>query len=37
MGVGDMERPYLAVARMEDCQDENLVPLQGKSAAIHHN
>ena len=27
MGLGDAERPYLAMARMEDRQGENLVPM----------
>ena len=27
MGLGDVERPYLAMARMEDRQGGNLVPV----------
>ena len=27
MGLGDAERPYLVMARMEDCQGGNLVPV----------
>jgi hypothetical protein len=30
MGLGDAKRPYLAVVRMEDSQDGNLVPMVGK-------
>jgi len=36
MGLGDAERPYVAMARMEDRHGGNLVPVAGKSAAIHH-
>jgi hypothetical protein len=37
LGLGDAERPYLVVARMEDRQVETWFLWQGKSAAIHHN
>jgi hypothetical protein len=37
MGLGDAERPYLAMARTEDRQSGNLVLWLGKSAAIHRN
>ena len=37
MGLGNTERPYLTMARMEDRQGGNLVPVAGKSTAIHHN
>jgi len=30
MGLGNAERPYLAMARMEDRQGENLVPVAGE-------
>jgi hypothetical protein len=30
MGLGDAERSYLAMARMEDRQGGNLVPVAGK-------
>ena len=30
MGLGDVERPYLAMTRMEDLQDGNLVPVAGE-------
>jgi hypothetical protein len=35
MGLGDAERPYLAMARMENRQGETCFLWQGKSAAIH--
>ena len=30
MGLGDAERPYVAMARLEDHQGGNLVPVAGK-------
>ena len=30
MGLGNAERPYLAMARMEDRQGGNLVPMAGE-------
>jgi hypothetical protein len=30
MGLDDVERSYLAMARMEDRQGENLVPVAGE-------
>jgi hypothetical protein len=30
MGLGDAERPYLAMARMKDRQDRNLVHVVGE-------
>jgi hypothetical protein len=37
MGLGDAERSYLAMARMEDCHGGNLVLWLGKSVIIHRN
>ena len=37
MGLGDAEQPYLVVARVEDRHSGNLVSVDGKSTAIHHN
>ena len=34
MGLGNAERPYLAMARMEDRHGGNLVPMAGE---VHHH